>query len=83
VLTRQTPYSPEVGARLLAIRLELARDWLPADDPVVRMAFRNPDEDALDAARRLVYGSRIADVGFRRDLLDSGRRAVTGSQDAM
>ncbi len=82
VLTRPTPYDPDVGAYLLAIRLRLARDWLPPGDPLLRVAFRG-DDSALDAARRLVRGSRIADVAFRRTFMGGAAAALEQSSDPM
>ncbi|MEJ2214998.1 MAG: S46 family peptidase [Gemmatimonadota bacterium] len=81
-LTQPTPYDPDVGAHLLAIRLQLARDWLAPDDPVVRTAFRG-DESALDVARRLIRGSRIADVAFRRTFMGGDAAALEQSSDPM
>src|SRR5690606_4170484 len=61
ILRRQTPVNPEVGARLLAIRLDLARRWLPPDDPFIRLAFQD-GETPLQAAQRLVRTTPAADV---------------------
>jgi hypothetical protein len=81
-LTQATPYDPDVGAYLLAIRLQLARDWLPPDDPMLRAAFRG-GESALQAARRLVHGSRIADVAFRRTFMRGDVATLEQSSDPM
>ncbi len=82
VLRQPTPVDPEVSARLLAIRLELARRWLPADDPFVRLAFQS-GETPQQAADRLVRQSRVADVEFRNSLIQGGPSALEASQDPM
>ncbi|MEJ2677674.1 MAG: S46 family peptidase [Gemmatimonadota bacterium] len=81
-LTRQTPYDPDVGASLLAVRLQLARDWLPSDDPLLRAAFRG-NESPLDAARRLIQDSHVADVAFRRTFMREDAAALEQSSDPM
>ncbi|HEX7051293.1 MAG TPA: S46 family peptidase [Longimicrobiales bacterium] len=74
--------NPDVATRLLAIRLELARSWLPPDDPFIRAAFR-PGETPDQAAQRLVQGSRIGDAAFRTSLMQGGIAAVEASDDPM
>ncbi|HEX6938185.1 MAG TPA: S46 family peptidase [Longimicrobiales bacterium] len=81
-LRRASPVDPEVGARTLAIRLDLARRWLPPDDPFIRLAFR-PGENPRQAAERLVRSTRIADVQFREALIQGGTAAVEASDDPM
>ncbi len=82
VLRQPSPVNPEVGTRLLAIRLDLARRWLPPDDPFIRLAFR-PGEDPRQAAERLVRETRVADVQFRESLIRGGPAALEASQDPM
>ncbi len=74
-LLEPTPVNPDIAARLLAIRLRLARDFLPDDDPLVETAFR-PGETAMQAAERLVRTSRIMDPDFRRRLMEGGLAAI-------
>lgn len=82
LLRQQTPVNPEVGARLLAIRLDLARRWLPPDDPFIRLAFQD-GETPLQAAQRLVRTTRVADVQFRESLIQGGTAALNASDDPM
>jgi hypothetical protein len=74
------PFNPEIAARLLAIRLRLARSFLPSDDALVRTAFR-PGETAMEAAERLVRESRIMDPDFRRRLMEGGPAAIAAEDD--
>jgi hypothetical protein len=71
---------PGTSARILRIRLDLVRDWLPTDDTLRRLAFR-PGESPTDAARRLVQSSRLGDPTFREALMKGGRVAVDTSSD--
>lgn len=82
LLRQSTPVNPEIGARTLAIRLDLARRWLPPDDPFIRLAFQD-GETPLQAAERLVRTTRVADVQFRESLIQGGPSAVDASQDPM
>lgn len=65
------PVNPEIAARLLAIRLRLARSFLPADDPFLQAALR-VGETAERAAERIVRDSRIMDPEFRQRLIRDG-----------
>src|SRR5690606_13242522 len=61
----------ELSRRMLALRLELARAWLPADAPLLRQALR-PGESQEAAAARLVRETRVDEPEYRRALLDAG-----------
>lgn len=82
LLRRPTPVDPEVAARLLAVRLDLARRWLPPSDPFLRLAYES-GETPQQAAERLVRQSRVADVQFRESLIQGGPQALEASQDPM
>jgi hypothetical protein len=73
---------PGTSARILRIRLDLVRDWLPTDDTLRRLVFR-PGESPADAARRLVESSRLGDPTFREALMNGGRTAVDTTSDPM
>lgn len=79
-LRSPTPTNPEVSARLLLIRLDLARRWLPPDDPFNRLAFQG-NETPEAAAERLVRTTRVADAAYRGALIDGGRSALRSSDD--
>ncbi|MDP2479994.1 MAG: S46 family peptidase, partial [Candidatus Palauibacterales bacterium] len=73
---------PGTSARILRIRLDLVRDWLPTDDTLRRLVFR-PGESPTDAARRLVESSRLGDPTFREALMNGGRTAIDTTSDPM
>jgi hypothetical protein len=75
-----TPANPEIAARLLAIRLRLARSFLAASDPLLQAAFR-PGEAAEQAADRIVRESRIMDPGFRQRMIQEGTARLAAEQD--
>jgi hypothetical protein len=75
-----SPVNPEIAIRFLAIRLRLARNYLPADDPFVQAAFR-AGETPMDAARRIAGTTRIMDPEFRRTLIEGGAGAVQAESD--
>jgi hypothetical protein len=79
-LLEATPANPEIAARLLAIRLRLARSFLRADDPFVQEAFR-AGESAEQAADRIVGESRIMDPGYRQRVIQGGRASIEAAQD--
>ncbi len=78
----RSSFTPDGGtsARILRIRLDLARDWLPEGDTIRKLAFR-AGESPQDAAARLVRESRLGDPGFRTALLAGGQAAVDTSSD--
>ena len=75
-----SPVNPEIATRLLAVRLRLAQNYLPADDPLVEAAFQ-PGETAGEAARRIVGATQIMDPEFRRGLIEGGMEAVDAETD--
>jgi hypothetical protein len=79
-LLEPTPVNVEIAARLLAIRLGLARTFLSDDDPFIQAAFR-PGETPGQAAERIVRSSRILDPEFRRRLIQGGPAAVEREDD--
>jgi hypothetical protein len=79
-LLSPSPVNPEIATRLLAVRLRLARSFLPDDDPLVEAAFR-AGETPEQAARRIVEGSRIMDPEFRRQLVEGGVEAAAAEAD--
>ncbi len=82
LLRNPVPMDTAQSARILALRLDIARQFLPADDPFIREAFR-PGETPAQAARRLTSETRIADPAFRQELLEGGAPAVAASTDPM
>lgn len=79
-LTTQT-LDPEYSIPLLANRLEMARRYLPVNDPL-RQAVRS-GETPEQAASRIIRGSRLGDVAFRREIMDGGVAALEASTDPL
>ncbi len=82
LLRSQTPANPEVSARLLAIRLDLARRWLPADDPFLRLAFQ-PNETPEVAAERLISTTQVGNPAYRATLMQAGDAALRSAADPL
>jgi hypothetical protein len=82
LLRNPVPVDTAQSIRVLTLRLDIARQFLPPDDPFIREAFR-PGETPEQAARRLVTETRIADPAFRQELLAGGAAAVAASNDPM
>lgn len=72
----------EVSVQLLKIRLELARRWLPPDDPFVRLAFQ-PNETPAAAAERLIGTTRVGDATYRATLMQGGMSALNSAPDSL
>lgn len=70
------------SSRILRIRLELARRWLPEGAPFLQDAFRS-GESPQEAADRLIRGSRIGEASFRRGLLEAGAAALDTVSDPL
>ena len=66
---------------LLANRLELARRYLPEND-FLRQAMR-AGETPLQAATRIINGTRLGDVAFRREIMDGGVAALESTTDPL
>jgi hypothetical protein len=73
---------PAASVRILRMRLDMVRDWLPEGDTLRRLSFRS-GESPEQAASSLIQSSRLGDAAFRRALLDGGRAAVDTSSDPM
>jgi hypothetical protein len=82
LLRGETPVNPEVSARLLTIRLELARRWLPPEDPFIRLAFQ-PNETPTQAAERLVRTTRVGEAAYRAALMQGGMSALRATNDPL
>lgn len=69
-----------MATALLASRLELMMEWLPASDPV-RQAAMLPGETPQQAATRMIEGTKIGDPAFRSALIEGGSAAIAASND--
>ncbi len=80
-LLSPAPVYPPMEAFVVAAHLQTCLDSLGADDAFVRAALggRSP----VDAATAVFLGTKLGDPGFRKALLDGGRKAVLASQDPL
>jgi hypothetical protein len=75
------PVYPELEQLELSFSLEKLREYLGPDDPIVRKLLARDSPDTL--ARRLIAGTKLADVKVREDLWQGGDKAIAQSQDPM
>jgi hypothetical protein len=75
------PVYADLEEAVLAAAFTEARAALGAEDPFVRAALagQTPEE----AARRLVAGTKLADVNVRKALIEGGAEAVAKSDDPL
>jgi hypothetical protein len=71
------PIYPEFQKFQLAFSLEKLREVLGADDPAVKKVLGQASPEEL--ADRLVSGTKLADVGYRRRLWEGGKAAVASA----
>lgn len=82
LLRTPTQINQAVSVRLLTIRLELARRWLPPDDPFLRRAFQ-PNETPAQAAERIISTTRVGDATYRATLMQGGMKALNSTDDPL
>lgn len=75
------PIYPGLEKVLLADELARAREKLGAEDPFVVAALGNETPEAR--AERLISGTRLGDVAFRKKLVEGGAAAVAASKDPL
>jgi hypothetical protein len=75
------PVYADMEEAVLAAWFAEARDALGADDPFVRAALGNSTPE--EAARKLIAGTKLADVSTRRALLEGGAEAIAKSDDPL
>jgi hypothetical protein len=80
-LLSPAPVYPEMEEFLLAAWLEDARKALGESDPFVRAALEG--QTPQEAARRVITGTKLADVSARKSLLEGGAAAVNKSDDPL
>lgn len=80
-LLSPAPAYPAMEAAVLAAHLQVCLDSLGPADPFVKAALggRAPAE----VANALMSGTKLADVAFRKALLDGGPKAVEASTDPL
>ena len=80
-LLADNPAEPGLQELLLSFWGSKMRDYLTADDPLVRQVLGNESPEAL--AQRLVAGTKLADPAERKKLWDGGAPAIAASTDPM
>ncbi|MCA1631273.1 MAG: S46 family peptidase [Acidobacteria bacterium] len=80
-LLSPAPIYPDLEEAVLAGWLEEARKTLGADDPFVRAALEG--STPAEVAKRVVAGTKLADVAFRKSLVEGGAAAVAKSDDPL
>jgi hypothetical protein len=80
-LLSPAPIYPDLEETALAAWLEEAQKTLGASDPFVRAALEGGTP--ADVARRVVAGTKLADVALRKSLLEGGQDAVAKSDDPL
>jgi hypothetical protein len=80
MLSTQAPLDERFALEALALHIELARNWLEADDPL-RTALLRTGEQPEDAAWRMTSASTVLDAATRIKLLEGGMVALHRSDD--
>ena len=80
-LLSPAPVYPDLEAHIVAGFLDKSRAVLGADDPWVAAVLGDATTTAV--ATRLLEGTRLTDVEFRRGLMEGGRAAVEASDDPL
>jgi peptidase S46-like protein len=80
-LNSRAPIYPELEKLTLTFSLTKLREALGPDDPFVRKVLGSKAPAQL--AAELVDGTRLADPGLRRSLIDADEATIATSEDAM
>jgi hypothetical protein len=80
-LLSPAPVYPDLEEAVLSAWLEEARKTLGSNDPFVRAALEG--SSPAEVARRVVAGTKLADVAFRKSLIEGGAAAVAKSDDPL
>ncbi|KLE34012.1 S46 family peptidase [Aurantiacibacter luteus] len=80
-LLGEVPVYPWLEELTLAWSLSKAREYLGVDDADTRLLLGRESPEQL--AERLVSGTRLADVEYRRQLWEGGMDAIEASDDPM
>ncbi len=78
-LFSEAPIYPDYEQWKLAWSLTKMREWLGADDPLVRRVLGKESPEAF--ARRLVTQTKLGSVAARKQLWEGGQSAVAKSSD--
>lgn len=80
-LFSSAPAYTDMDEAVLAAWLEEASRTLGADDPFIRAALEG--KTPAEVAKRVINGTKLTDVAFRRSLIEGGQDAVAKSDDPL
>jgi hypothetical protein len=80
-LLSPAPAYPQLDEALLTDFLQQALDGLGPNDPFVKAALEG--RQPVEVAKALIAGTKLADVGFRKALIEGGATAVAASNDSL
>ena len=75
------PVYPQMEEALLSGGLKESQEGLGADDPFVKTALDG--HAPTDVAKRVITGTKLADVALRKSLVEGGEAAVASSADPL
>lgn len=81
MLGSETEIATDMSIGMLTGRFALADEWLPADSPLREAVAQYGSAEA--AATRMIEGSEVDEVAFRRTMMDGGMVAVEATDDPM
>ncbi len=81
MLYSPAPIYPDMEEALLADRFKEAIEILGANDVWVKAALNGKSPE--DAARLYISGTKLADVAFRKSLIEGGEKEIKASTDPM
>jgi hypothetical protein len=80
-LLSPAPVYPEMEEAILAAWFEEAQKTLGANDPFVRAALEGGTP--AEVAHKVVAGTKLTDVAFRKSLVEGGAEAIAKSDDPL
>lgn len=75
------PIYDELEIARLGFSLTKLREYLGADDPIVKKVLGKKSPDAL--AAELIKGSKLKSIAYRKELFEGGKKAVDASKDPL
>ena len=81
VLTREHKVITETESAFLTAHIKEANKYFGMNDPYVSALLRHGNPEV--AAKALLEKTKVYDVGFRRELLEKGPKAITTSDDPL
>jgi hypothetical protein len=80
-LLSPAPIYPEMDEAILAAWLEEGQKTLGAADPFIRATIGS--STPADVAKRVIAGSKLHDLAFRKALFEGGAEAISKSEDPL